>query len=360
MENETNSETDTLLEVLRTTKPVGKNGVSKSILPPWPAEINDLLSTEATKVPKIEEVTIQELFNINTVSIQRRVDKARKKANLKYLKDNASYCPETGRMFAAVELSDGSRWLIDGNTRVANYYDELRYAVKTGDCPRFDIPATVTLLIHYVDNLDDGIQLYYTYDNQNAVERAGHKMTGAIESLPTNFKNKALLKGNYRQGLKVIADTIPGISIKKIPSVEYGIIKEYLPELQYIDKNATFSDKPMGGDDIAIVAGMLRKNRASKREQQNIIDFENCVASQDGEGSIIDEEGRKNGIAHLHNEYFATKPNRRFPHRSSNRKQLLGLHLFYYDAWCEGKMLKNACGLSDDRLMQKANKFLES
>jgi hypothetical protein len=349
---------DKLLKTLKANGPVGKRGKVQEVIKPWPTEITELLSSQATKVPTIQEITLPELFNIRTIAIQRDV-KRRLKKNFKYLTDDVKYCAETGRIFSAVRLPNGELWLIDGNTRRQNYYEELLYCIDKGVPPRIDIPATVTLIVHETDNDEDAIMIYQTYDNANAVETSIDKMSGAVDMLEFNFKNPLLQRANWKTGLVRIAKDM-GNPVGNIPNEEYCAAVEFTPELEYFDEHATFTGKPVGGDDVALVLGFLRKNRHSDREKKFIMDFFNKVWSSDGEGSIVEKNGGKNAIAHLRNEYFTTKPNQRFPHRSSKRPALGGYLIYHYELSYNDEILSSACRKSEAQLKQDYKDYFKS
>jgi hypothetical protein len=350
---------EALLKQLADSAPIGKDGTPKAVIKPFTKDITQYLSARETKVPEVVEVTIQELFNIAPVAIQRDVH-LRKAKNRKYLSDNINYCVETGRMFSPVRYTDGSLELADGNTRVANYYDELVRCVETGEPPRFEIPATVTLVIHDQDSKEDAHMLYLSYDNAAASEKTIERMSGVKDVLGVKFKKPYLDKVNYKQGLKVVSGKIPGITIEKIPNEEYGLLKEFLPELEYLDKYSNFDSKPVGGDDIAIIAGLLRKFRHSPSMKRQIITLANKVFSPKGEGVIVLPNGGRNAVSYLRDEYYNSKPQRRFPHRSSKRSQLLGFWVHYLEESENDKILTSATKKSDDTLQGIGNAFLKS
>ena len=347
-----------LIKELHAGAPLGKKGKIKKVIKPFSKEITQYLSGRPTKVPEIKEITIQELFNIPTISIQREViDRLAK--NRKYLADPTHFCMETGRVFTAARYPDGSMDIIDGNTRIYNYYMELLRCIEKGETPRFEIPATVTLVIHDVESKEEGKLLYNTFDNKNAVETPLDKMKGAKDELELNFKKPYVSRVNFKQGLKIFASNIPGVNIEHIPTEEYGLLKEFTPELEFMDEHSDF-DSYANGDDIATIAGMLRKVRGVPSMQNRIIKFANYVFSASGEGVIANPNGSKNAVWFLRDEYTKKKHERRFGHRSSKRYEVLGMWAQYFDDWQDGKDLYSATKLSDELLKQKAKAFLTS
>lgn len=346
-----------LLNVLSEFAPIGKNGEPKSITKPFPKEITSLLSSQKTKLPEMKEITLQELFNINPIGIQREIKKRLLK-NRKYLSDNTAYCMETGRMFQASRLPNGKLDLIDGNTRVGNYYNELERCVEESVPPRFDIPATVTLLIHEQDSVEDAHMLYLTLDNSKASENSKEKVSGAKDLLDIEFKQPYLEKISIN-GLKDISKKIPGCNIEEIPNPEYGIMKEFLPELKLMDKQTKF-DNRVDGMTIAVIVGLLRKFRCSTKTQNEIIDFANKILSPTSDGVIQMPNGERNAVAYIRDEYFQSPSARRFKHHSSTKMALVGFWVHYWGESTDDKMLPSATRKTDEQLKTIGNNFFRS
>ena len=350
---------DKLLELLAESAPIGKGGTPKSVIKPFPKEITQYFSSQKTKVPTIEEITIEELFNIAAIDIQRGTAKRLGK-NRKYLTNDVSYVMETGRMFTAVQYPDGSKDLVDGNTRAMNYYNEIIRCIETGEPPRFEIPATVTLVTHKQNSKEEAMILYLTFDNVNASEKSIDKMEGVKDVLGIKFEKEYMDKVNYKTGLDVASSKMTGVYIEKIPNLEYGLMKEFKPELEYLDEHSNFENSPVGGDDIAVLAAMLRKFRCSHVMKQKIITLANKVFSPDGSGIIIMPNGGKNAAAMLRDEYYNSKATRRFPRRSCSRSALMGFWVHYLNESDNDKILPRATNKNDNMLQDIGNDFLGS
>lgn len=353
------NEIDKLLKILEESAPIGKAGTPRAVIKPFPKEITQFLSSEKTKVPEIKEITIQELFNISPITIQRGTE-TRLKKNRKYLSDDVAYCMETGRMFTAVRYPDGSKEIIDGNTRVANYQNELMRCIETGKPPRFEIPATVVLTTHEQNSVEEAMILYLTFDNASASEKPQEKMQGVKDVLGIAFKKDYLEKVNYKTGLKLAASKIPGCNIETIPNEEYGLMKEFRDELEYMDEHSEFDDSPIGGDDIAVLAGMMRKYRKSPIMLEKIMTLANKVFSPNSSGCIVMPNGGKNAASFLRDEYYNTKKHQRFGHRSAYRPELMGFWVHYLNESEGDKIIPRATNKSDGILTDIGNDFLRS
>jgi len=348
-----------LLKTLEASGPIGKDGTAKSVVKPFPQEIAQFLSSEKTKVPTVEEITLEELFNIAAINIQRDVTKRLGK-NRKYLSNDITYCMETGRMFTAVRYPDGTMNLVDGNTRVAAYYNELIRCIETGKPPRFQIPATVVLTIHEQNSVEEGMLLYLTLDNGAASEKPLEKMQGVKDVLGIEFKKDYLDKVNFKTGLKVAASKIPGINIETIPNEEFGLMKEFREELEYMDNHSKFDDSPIGGDDIAVLAAMFRKFRHSRVMKEKIMELANKVFSPNSNGCVVMPNGGKNAAMMLRDEYYCAKKHQRFGHRSAYRAELMGFWVHYLAESEDDKIMPRATSKSDDILKRIGNDFLSS
>ena len=356
MNNIFQENTQNLLNIIEAHAPIGKNGVAKSGTPaPLPDEIRQLLSSQKVVIPEIKEVTIEELFNIPAILCQRDTNKRINK-NRKYLADGEHYKMETGRMFVAVRLPNGTMRLIDGNTRVANYHNEFIYCAKKSVPPRFAIPSSVVLTIYDQDTMEDAYSLYNTFDNSNAAENSTEKASGARDMLDINFKNGFLNK-NCVNTLKVLANKSQ-IHLEKSPTEEFGVIKEFKPELEYIDAHSKFDAAKIDGAIVGNIVGILHKNRFAQGAKKDIMDFFNCVFSPTGEGAIQTPNGEKNAVMHMREEFYLSVKNRRFTHRSSAKTAFFGWFVYYLEQ-SKGDKIIPKVKLSDDKLKAITVRYLK-
>lgn len=322
-----------ILNYLNSVKPVGKDeDMVQAIVPPLPADFS-LSSPDETKALESYLIHWTELNNILAISIQRSVHEKRKHDNMKYL-TSCAYCKESGRIMHAARLPSGQLYLIDGNSRRANYHEERYRVAETNTPALIDLPEHINLIIHDVNSMEDAETLYYTFDAAGAVETVSDKMSGASESLGLDFQSPLLLRNKYKTGLLKFAKKIPGLEVDDI-SEERGLLEAFQTQLHLIDNGVTF-DKQLGNEIVSIMAAMLYKHRQSVAECKAVVEFANSVAL--GENQIITADKEKNGIARLVDEYN-TNTKRHFESKSMVRLEVLGLWIYYYGLWRDGNKL---------------------
>lgn len=293
----------------------------------------------------VEKNVLLETANaIPQFSEQRTIDDARLKKVYSYLKCD-TYCSLSARTIIVAQYPDGSREIVDGNTRRELWHNERVKANETGIPSKIDIPKDVNLIIYHVKDHDEAVLLYFTFDNKNAHETVPDKIGGAMESLGIEFENPLLTLRKWKRMVQEIVRWIPE-SIDVGASEERAYIEFFEPELKQIDAAIEFN-QALGNEVVGIMTGMLYVSRNNKARCRRILQFFNHVGCKTGDYAA---NGKKNAVTFMISEYDKANIGRRYHFKSTHRNQMFGLWTYYFNDWEKEVLRSQKCPLNDKSL----------
>lgn len=135
------------------------------------------------------EMSIADWIKVNDNPQQRNTENHARKA----LKYHLSAPHITHSRAVAAKLPSGAMYKVDGHTRAYLW-----------DKGWLDAPESVFIDLYLVSNIKEASELYESFDNLNAVETAGDKMSGVLRLNGISQENKLLLYGGTTTALKTL------------------------------------------------------------------------------------------------------------------------------------------------------------
>lgn len=325
------------LKWLAAIQPVGKKRTYKpKKVPKLPKNSNrELMFSEGD----LTDITIERKYfaavnQIPQIGVQRPLVQRRLNKFLSYAENQQAYSHYSGRSVVAIRYPTGQMFLIDGNTRIAQWHNERVKAIESGTPSKIDLPEYINLFIFNVKNIKEAEQLYYTFDNKNATESVPDKLGGAVDSIGRKWNNPVLISNRFKTGLKQVAKLIKNKPITDICE-ERGLLKLFINQLDFINDYAKFQTNLLGFEVVAYMAIMLYKHKNDAAECDNILNFFNSVGCGYND---LSKNGKKNAVTLMMREYDKSNSRRVFPHKSAFRQEMFGLWVQYYEDFKIDKM----------------------
>lgn len=198
---------------------------------PGPVLVTDEVidSLQTLPPPYAQEITIEELFDIEDCPRQR--DTAKRAARAKHL----DLLFPTHLVVSIAELPNGRRIKLDCHTRL--------YKWASGSTP---MPERLLAIVFQVDNMEQALALYTHFDNEVAKETAADKVCGAIRQHSIEVASPFLGDGRLGTPVRYMQRALrvagyPGIPDTKSQEFMYtmiAILAEQIMALDSIDPKA--------------------------------------------------------------------------------------------------------------------------